>query len=122
MGTHLSIRVYNTFILPTFLFVAQLQHPTEQALNAEKKVAGKIVAGRGNWCRTNDLPHLRNIGAPMELRDLKNNAAAAMARTAMWENTTNGGISWGALTKEFHRAQSEMKYIARNAHRKEWRE
>ena len=122
MGTHLAIRVYNMFILPALLFVAQLQTPTDEAFRAEKKVAAKIATGRASWCKTTGLAHMKNPGAPVELRDLKINAEAAMARTAMWENTTNGGIRWKTLTREFQQAQNEMKYIARNAHRSDWRE
>ena len=65
IGTHLSVRVYNTFILPTLLFVAQLQQPPPHAYQAEQKVPGKILAGRGGWCKTNDLMHLRNLGVPI---------------------------------------------------------
>ena len=87
MGTYLSIKVYNTFILPTLLFIAQLEHPPQRTIQAEMRMASRIAPGRGKWCTTSTLPHLRDIGAPTEVRDLQRNAAAAMARVAQWEGS-----------------------------------
>ena len=37
IGLYLSMRVYNTFILPTLLFIAQLLHPPQTTLLQEDK-------------------------------------------------------------------------------------
>ena len=59
MGLYLSMRVYNTFILPTLLFIAQLLHPPQTTLLQEDKAQKHIAAGPRSWCRMEDLQHLR---------------------------------------------------------------
>ena len=121
MGAHLPLRVNNAFILPTILFVAQLQQPPQQAYAAEQKAPGKIVAGRGGWCKAKDLTHLHNIGAPTEMRDLHNNAKAAMIRTVFWENSTEGGINWKRMAQDLQHAMDDnTQHLVRNIRKKDW--
>ena len=67
-------------------------------------MAGRIAPGRGKWRTTSTLSHLHDIGAPTEVRDLRRNAAAAMARVAQWEGSPDGGIRWSRLTYELYQA------------------
>ena len=92
IGAHLSLRIYNTFILPVLLFVAQLLPPSEEILKEERKTPGEILAGRRGWCKLEDLTHLSNLSAPAGLRYITRNTRAAMSRMAMWENSREGGI------------------------------
>jgi len=98
------IKVYNTFILPTLLFIAQLEHPPQHTIQADMRMASRIAPGRGRWCKTSTLSHLRDIGAPTEVRDLQRNAAAAMARVAQWEGSLDGGIKWSHMTYDLYHA------------------
>ena len=120
LGTHLSLKVYNTFILPTRLFIAQLQHPPKGATLAEHKVANKLVAGRGNWCSAQDLAHLHCLGSPTELRALERNAKAAMTRVTLWENASNGCIQWKRLSSEIYTARRNNDHFTRNIKHNTW--
>ena len=120
LGLFLSMRIYNTFILPTLLFIAQLEHPPDTTIQAENKAHKSLAAGPKGWCRMLDLQHLKDIGAPIEARSLERNAAAAMLRTAFWENSLEGGIPWAAMQHHHHYSMSQTGDVARSARQADW--
>ena len=122
MGTYLSIRVYNTFILPTLLLIVQLEHPPQNTIQAEDRLTGRIAPGRGKWCPTITLSHLRDIGAPAEIRDLRRTASSAMARVAQWEGSQEGGIRWSHLTHELYQAGKNAANDNRIFNHRYWHE
>ncbi len=80
------------FILPALFFVAQLMHPTQEALRTENKTQAKLAPGLRVWCRMQELHHLEDLHATVETRALDTNAKATMLRTAICENHTQGGF------------------------------
>ena len=120
LGLFLSMRIYNSFIFPTLLFIAQLEHPPDTTIQAENKAQKSLAAGPKGWCRTTDLQHLKDIGAPIEARSLEHNAAAAMLRTALWENSPEGGIPWAAMQHHHQYIMSQTEYVTRSAKQADW--
>ncbi len=92
MGLHLSLRAHGRFILPAVFFIAQLQHPPSYIVAAEKKAHTIIAASPRGWHTMGDLQHLHNLGPKVDARSLQLNANAARLRTALWDNSTQGGI------------------------------
>ncbi len=120
IGLHLSIRIYNIFILPTLLFVAQLTHPTQEALQTEQKAQAKLAPGPRVWCQMQELHHLKDLHATVETRDLDTNAKATMLRTAIWENHSQGGLQTTRMTKELRKAIHDTQHIGRAAKHADW--
>ena len=120
MGLFLSMRVYNTFILPTLLFIAQLQHPPDNTMRAETKARKSIAAGPKAWCSMEDLQHLKDMGAPTEVRALSHSSDAAMMRTALWENSPEGGIPWAEMQYQHQYLMSKTDYVTRSAKQADW--
>ena len=120
IGLHLSIRIYNIFILPTLLFVAQLTHPSQGALQTEQKAQAKMAPGPRVWCHMQELHHLKDLHATVETRDLGTNAKATMLRTAIWENHTQGGLQITRMTKELEKALHNTEHVGRAAKHSDW--
>ena len=120
IGLHLSIRIYNIFILPTLLFVAQLTHPTQEAFQNESKAQAKLAPGPRVWCKMQELHHLKDLHATVEARALDTNAKATMLRTAIWENHTQGGLQLAQMTKEMEKALYYTPHVGRAAKHIQW--
>ncbi len=102
LGLPLATHVWNTFIISTLGFVAQLETPRE-AGDYVSKCLRKAAYGPGNFFRTEDVQRLKSAyGFPGELKDFRKMAAAAMLRTARKETACEGGLSdpssWQPLT------------------------
>jgi hypothetical protein len=120
IGLHLAIRIYNIFILPTLLFVAQLTHPTQEAFQNESKAQAKLAPGPRAWCRMQELHHLKDLHATVEARALDTNAKATMLRTAIWENHTQGGLQLEQRTKEMEKALQKSTHLGRAGKHLQW--
>ena len=120
LGLHLTIRIYNTFILPTLLFVAQLSHPPALTLQAESKAASKLAPGPRAWCTMEDLQHFTDYGAAQEIHSLHIRAAATMLRTAWWENHAHGGIPWKRMSEELRHHMQHSDHLGRQGRHAHW--
>ena len=120
MGLHLSLTIYNIFVLPILTFVAQLQHSSRATLLAESKANTKIAPGPAACCSMADLQHLKNIHAHTEARNLTTTAHAAMLRTALWENHAQGGIQWTRMKQELIHAQQHSPHLGRAGKHHDW--
>ena len=80
--------------------MAQLTHPTKEALLAEKEAQAKLAPGPRNWCRMEELHHLKDLDAQVEARALDHNSQATMLRTAIWENHNQVGLQHRRLQQE----------------------
>ena len=58
----LDAHLQHFFLLPTLLFIAQLEHPPKATLLAETRAQKSIAAGPKDWCRMQDLQHLKDLG------------------------------------------------------------
>ena len=93
LGLHLSCRVYNMFILPVLLFVAQLEEPPERAFALERWAMGKVAPGPYRWIMQDDLWHLRTLaGFPTEFGNLQEASLATREGVRVWEARD----AWGA--------------------------
>jgi hypothetical protein len=120
IGLHLSIRIYNIFILPTLLFVAQLTHPTQEAFQNESKAQAKLAPGPRTWCQMQELHHLKDLHATVEARALDTNAKATMLRTAIWENHAQGGLQLEHMAKEMEKALQKSPHFGRAVKHIQW--
>jgi hypothetical protein len=91
LGLRLSLRIYNTFILPALFFIAQLPRPPSFTIEAEKHEAASARARGAPW---------RTFSTTVEARSLQHNADAAMLRTAPWENSTQCGTPWQQIQRD----------------------
>lgn len=93
LGLHYSATVYNTYVLPTLTFVAQLERPPLAAKRQEEDTLAKIAVGPNNWFQTKDMFLLEEAyGLPYRFRSLAHTALAAQLRVAMWEDGADGGL------------------------------
>ena len=67
-----------------------------------------------------DLQHLKGLGSPIEARTLEHNASAAMLRTAIWENATQGGIPWADMQQNHQQAIRHTEFTVRAARQAAW--
>ena len=62
-GLFWNCRIYNTFLFPILMFIAQLERPPKFAEDAAAAAMHKMAKGPGNWCCEADLWNLReNFG------------------------------------------------------------
>ncbi len=67
-----------------------------------------------------DLQHLHNLGSRVEERSLQMNAEAAMVRTALWENSAQGGYTVAPGAKETRQMLQGPPRIIRSARQADW--
>ena len=80
-GLHWQTRLHNTFILPTLLFIAQLEKPGDEILKTSENAMTKISKGPGTWATPQDFWHLRDgYGQPASYNNLLWTASAAQMR------------------------------------------
>jgi hypothetical protein len=89
LGLFWATQAWNVYIVPTLLFVAQLERPPEDIDKILHSMLRKAAYGPGNWFRPPDVMHLR--------RAFGFAAAAAAAeatqyRTASLEACWTGGL------------------------------
>ena len=93
LGLHLAVRVFNVFLLPTLLFVAQLEDPPPEVLGLVLAAGERVAPGPYRWISYSDLRNLRLLaGFPVELKDIGDAALATQARVAAWEAHDCGGL------------------------------
>ena len=71
---------YNTFVVPTLEFVAQLEEITPAVLDSQICALRKLAAGPGTWISLGDLEHLGCYGIGNGFRLIEHTAKAAKLR------------------------------------------
>ena len=93
LGLQFAARVWNIFILPILVFVAQLERVPVEALTGVDAMLRKAAYGPGKWSSSEDMYHLRRaFRFATEFRSLAHVGSAAMLRVASWEDCWNGGL------------------------------
>ena len=89
-----AVKVYNTYILPTASFVAQLEEVPNDIGKIEAKVFRCLVKGPARWAPYGFFGTLnRGFGFPVEARNLQATARAAKLRMMTEENRGQGGLA-----------------------------
>ena len=93
LGLQYAIQVYNTCILPSLLFVAQLEAPPPAMLELEGKMLRRVAPGPFKWILPEDLHGLSLRHCfPCAVRSLRSAAYAAQGRVLLWEAASEGGL------------------------------
>jgi hypothetical protein len=93
MGLQLSIAAYNTYVLPTLLYLAQLRTPPETVLAEERRALSRVLPGPGGWLTQAEAFTLAEArGARRSLHSLQDCAQAAKLRVHHWEAASHGGL------------------------------
>jgi hypothetical protein len=71
---------YNTFVVPTLEFVAQLEEMSPAVLDTEACALRKLALGPGSWISLDDLEHLGLYGIGNGFRMISHTAKAAKLR------------------------------------------
>ena len=71
---------YNTFVVTTLEFVAQLERISKDVLDSELAALRKLAPGPGNWVRLEDLENLDRFGIGTGFRTIALTAKAAKFR------------------------------------------
>ena len=83
-GTHCGLFwnsiYYNTFVVTTLEYVAQLEHIPEEATKAEEEAMRKLAPGPGNWIVLQDLENLHHLGFSSGFRLIGYTSYAAKLR------------------------------------------
>ena len=80
-GLQLQTLAYNTFILPTLTYIAQLEDPPSETLQAEAQGLKLMIKGPHRWALPPDLWRLKeHFGQARSCRSLRHTAVAAQLR------------------------------------------
>ena len=87
VGLQYTTVAFNTFAASTLAFVAQLESPTEEVIEAEKSGVRKCLPGPGNWYRSCQDPYfLKEVyGQKHSFRGIKYVSQAAQLRV-VWKH------------------------------------
>ena len=114
VGLHGAAVIYNVFVLPVLLFVAQLEDPPPAALEAESWGLRRVAPGPYRWILPSDLWRLRSgFGMSFRFRSLGWVATAAQARVLWSEATSTGGLSIAHRAARLEHALANAEYIGR---------
>ena len=115
-GAQLDTLAYNTFALPTLLFIAQLERPPHEALAAERAALRRMLPGPGNWCETRsdtDAFFLKECyGQVKSYGSLDIISKACKLRVTHMHNTTRrkrASASRASITKMFYTLDRDMR-------------
>jgi len=93
LGLTEALCVYNSYLLPTLLFVAQLESVPPRYQDWERGAFKALSKGPKEWANPIVFKSLRsNLHFPVEAKDLATIARVAKARVAMRENRAYGGL------------------------------
>jgi len=93
LGLTEAICVYNSYLLPTLLFVAQLEPVPPKYQDWERGAFKALSKGPKDWANPLVFKSLKaNLHFPVEAKDLAVIARVAKARVAMNENRPHGGL------------------------------
>ena len=85
-GLQYQTTAYNTFALPTLLYIAQLEKPPDDTLLAETQGLRKVVKGPHQWAHAEDLWRLKeHYGQAKSCKSLTHTAVAAQLRVGQWD-------------------------------------
>ena len=83
-GLFWNCRIYNTFLHPILMFIAQLERPPKFAEDAAAAAMHKMAKGPGNWCCKEDLWNLKeNFGQSASFHCLPWSCQAAKTRLVL---------------------------------------
>ena len=121
LGLHLATRVYNIFVLPVLLFVAQLEHPPPDLLALVEAATVRIAPGPHRWILHEDLIRLTPLlGFPVQVRCLADTAAVTQLRVATWEAHLAGGLRPNDRQAALDRARRDSPFQARRDANTHW--
>jgi hypothetical protein len=116
LGLFWATQVWNTYVVPTLLFVAQLETPPDEVDKALHSMLRRAAYGPGNWFRPADVTQLRrSFGFPGEFRDVVAAAEATRYRTACQESGWSGGLRVGARSARLSHALARSTQLARKS-------
>ena len=108
LGLHSAITIYNMYILPVLLYVAQVEVPPPEVLEAEAWAVRRLAPGPGGWCDPEDLHNGRQLGLTAELRPLEDSCRAALLRLRDQEHRRYG-LDWSSLRAELSAASARAR-------------
>ena len=116
IGLFYATQVWNTFVLPVLLFVAQLERVPEVVLQTERCLLRRAAPGPGSWCQAEDLWRLRKaFHLPGEFRQLSATAIASHLRVLHFENRQAGGLRIQHRARVLEGLLSSSEYLVRKA-------
>ena len=121
MGLHGAAVVYNTFALPLLTFVAQLESPMQEALDAEVWALRRCAPGPFRWIILLDLWRLRSsYGLPFRFRSLAWTATASQARVCHVEAQATGGLRASRRLADLEAWLRQSEHVVRIARWRSW--
>ena len=121
MGLHGASVIYNIWVLPVLLFVAQLEQPPETVRRAEQWGLRRVAPGPGKWVEPNDLWRLRSAyGLPFRFRCLSWTALAAQGRVSFTEAHATGGLRISSRRSHLRAVLRLSEHLGRMARWKQW--
>lgn len=117
MGLFFTAHVWNIYLLPILLYVAQLCRPPEKIRRLVDDVMLRTWPGPFNRVQPKDLKHLKELGFQSQFKDLGTVALAAQYRVAHWDSYQGGGLQptrrVAALQALANSRQGRLRYAAR---------
>ena len=121
IGLFFSTQVWNLFIHSVLSFIAQLESPPSHVLQAETAMLRKAAPGPGNWCRAQELHHLRRAyHFPGEYKTIHTTACAAQLRVLAYENWAHGGLSVHDRAAQLRKLHGQSIFLVRQVRWRHW--
>ena len=93
LGLYFSSIVWNTFVMSTLTFVAQLEAPPPKVDEVIHRLLRRAAHGPGNWFEPRDVMNLRGaFGFAGEFRGIEPMATATRFRVAHSDSRSTGGL------------------------------
>ena len=93
---NMAMAAYNIYVLPTLLFVAQLEGVPKDFMKWETKAFGALSKGPRGWNDPEMFKSLREwYGMPINAKSLEQVANASKIRVAVSENWSEGAFTTG---------------------------
>jgi hypothetical protein len=116
MGLQLAVAAYNTYVLPTLLYVAQLRKPPAEVLAEEARALSRVLPGPGGWITQQEAFTLAGArGARQSLHSLEDCTKAAQLRVYHWEARRQGGLRAAQRWHTLREAISGTAFLPQNA-------
>jgi len=121
VGLFFASAAYNTYVLSTMGFTAQITEVDERARMAEAEALRRAAPGPGNWVSVEDLHGLkRQWGLPGAFGSLDQMAKAAQLRVCTWEDGAKGGLQIDDKCRELEQALADTEHMDRKVNWQGW--
>eukprot|EP00959_Pyramimonas_sp_CCMP1952_P263810 5517247-Pyramimonas_sp.AAC.1 len=112
-GMLVSIAALRIYIFPLAGFLLRLEALPEHWAQTERKLLETLFPGARGWACPCLLQHLKGLGFPAEVPNLRATAQGAKCRVYRWENAAQGGLQFDGRQRRLIQARMNSDFMGR---------